>query len=177
LGTVNKKSLIRSDTAQPGDAVLAAIDLDGHFHSSFETAWDTTTSKSKDDVETRFEAMHIIADSSKATAAKDISNPGVVGTLGMLLDVSDMGGEIELTKIPKPAKVDMMEWLKAYPGFGVVLTTSSDNADSCISDFHRVGIDAAIVGKVDKSRELRIVEGGLSVQVFDFRRDRLSGKP
>lgn len=177
VGTVHKNSLIRSDTAQPGNLILAAIDLDGHFHVSFETAWDTTTNKSKGDIETRLKAMREIADGSKATAAKDISNPGVVGTLGMLLHASGVGGKIDLTKIPRPPKIDIEEWLKAYPGFGVVLTTSLDNVDSCISEFRKSGIDARVVGEVDKSRELYLTDGESSVQVFDFRRDRLSGKP
>ena len=82
-----------------------------------------------------------------------------------------------MTKIPRPPKTDMEKWLKAYPGFGVVLTTSSDNVDGCISEFRKRGIDAGVVGKVDKSRELFLTDGESSIQVFDFRRDKLSGKP
>nr|MDO8100378.1 AIR synthase related protein [Candidatus Njordarchaeota archaeon] len=177
IGMVPKKSLIRSDTARPGDMILVAIDLDGHFHDLFKSAWDTTTGKSKDDVKTRFKAIHEIADEGMATAAKDISNPGVVGTLGMLLDASNVGGEIDLTRIPRPPKIDIEEWLKAYPGFGAVLTAGSENVDRCLSEFRKRGIDAEIVGKVDGSRKLFFTDGRSSIQAFDFRRDRLSGRP
>jgi len=176
IGAVAKKSLIRSDTAQPGDMILVAIDLDGHFHNLFKSAWDTTTHKSKEEVETRFKAIHEIADNGMATAAKDISNPGVVGTLGMLLDASNVGGEIDLAKIPKPPKVNIEDWLKAYPGFGIVLTARAENVDRCVAELHRREIDAGIVGKVSGSRRLFFKAGESSVQVFDFRVDRLSGR-
>nr|MDO8132874.1 AIR synthase related protein [Candidatus Njordarchaeum guaymaensis] len=177
IGVVAKKSLIRSDTAQPGNMILVAIDLDGHFHNLFKFAWDTTTHKSKDDIETRSKAIHEIADNGMATAAKDISNPGVVGTLGMLLDASNVGGEIDVAKIPKPPKVNIEDWLKAYPGFGVVLTARPENVDRCIAEFRKREINAGIVGKVGRSRRLFFKAGESSVQVFDFRVDRLSGRP
>jgi putative methanogenesis marker protein 2 len=177
IGMVPKKSLIRSDTAQPGDMILVAVDLDGHFHNLFKSAWDTTTHKSKDDIEIRFKAIHEIADNGVATAAKDISNPGVVGTLGMLLDGSNVGGEMDPAKIPKPPGVDIEDWLKVYPGFGVVLTASSENIDRCVSEFRKCGIDAGVVGKVDRSRKLFFRDPKSSIEVFDFRRDRISGRP
>jgi putative methanogenesis marker protein 2 len=177
LGMVSKKSLIRSDTAQPGNAVLVAIDLDGHFHNLFRSAWDTTTSKTKDEVESRYMSIRSIAQKGWATAAKDISNPGVVGTLGMLLDSSNVGATIDVTKIPRPPDVDIEEWLKIYPGFGVVLTASSKNISGCLSEFHNCSIDAEVVGTVDESRKLFLAENEVTVEVFDLRKERLSGKP
>ena len=46
--------------------------------------------------------MNSIAKKHLVNSCKDISNPGVVGTLGMLLEASNMGAEIELESIPKP---------------------------------------------------------------------------
>jgi putative methanogenesis marker protein 2 len=177
IGMVRKDSLIRSDTAKPGNSIIVAVDLDGHFHSKFKFAWDTTTHKSKDDVENRLRAIREIGNRRIVTAGKDISNPGVCGTLGMLLDASNMGGEINLKEIPKPPNIDLDQWLKAYPGFGVVLTIEPKYADECISVLSEHGTEAKVVGKVDDSRRLLIADGESSAEVFDFRKDKLSGKP
>lgn len=177
IGMVGKDSLIRSDTAQVGDSIIVGVDLDGHFHNRFKSAWDTTTAKSSYDVEKRLKAIREIGSKKLVTAGKDISNPGVGGTLGMLLDASNLGGEINVNEIPKPPHVDMVQWLEAYPGFGVVLTTKPGNADECASILRRHGTEAAVVGKVDDSRRLLLTDGEYSAEVFDFREDKLSGKP
>ena len=46
--------------------------------------------------------MQEIGSRKLVTAGKDISNPGIIGTLGMLLEVSGKGADIDLTQIPKP---------------------------------------------------------------------------
>ncbi|WXG42662.1 MAG: AIR synthase related protein [Promethearchaeati archaeon SRVP18_Atabeyarchaeia-1] len=177
LGIVQKNSLLRSDAASPGDLIVVAIDLDGHFHNMFKYAWDTTSHKSKTEVANCLSAIREIASSGVSTSAKDISNPGVVGTLGMLLHSSKAGGVINLGEIPMPQGIDSDRWLKAYPGFGVVLTVRAENKDSCLSVFHRHGVEARAVGKVNDSGRLLITDGKVSAEVFDFRKDRLSGKP
>ncbi len=177
IGMVPKKGLIRSDTAQPGDLILVAVDLDGHFHPFFKLAWDTTTHKSIDEVEDCLKAIREIANYRLATAAKDISNPGVIGTLGMLLEASRVGGEINVTKIPKPQEVSLEHWVKAYPGFGVVLTASPATVGDCISIFHTYGVAAEIIGKVDDSKTLLLSDGISSVEIFNFKEESFSGKP
>jgi putative methanogenesis marker protein 2 len=177
VGMVRKNSLIRSDTARPGNVIIFGVDLDGHFHDRFKFAWDTTTHKSRDDVENKLKAIREIGSKRLVTAAKDISNPGVVGTLGMLLDASSIGGEVNMNEIPKPPHIELDQWLKAYPGFGVVLTTESKKADACMSILRQQGVEAKIAGKTDESRKLSITDGEFSAEVFDFRKDKLAGKP
>ena len=45
--------------------------------------------------------MNSIARKHLLTAGKDISNPGILGTLGMLLEASGVGATVELEKIPR----------------------------------------------------------------------------
>lgn len=177
IGMVPKKWLIRSDTARPGDLIVVAVDLDGHFHPLFELAWDTTTHKSIEEVEDRLKAIREIASKRLATAAKDISNPGVIGTLGMLLETSQVGGEIDITKIPKPTGVSLEKWVKAYPGFGVILTAPPATVDDCISIFHTHRVAAEIIGKVDDSKILLLTDRKSSVEIFNFKEESFSGKP
>jgi putative methanogenesis marker protein 2 len=177
VGIVRKDSLVRSSTARKGDLIIVAIDMDGHFHNTFKSAWDTTSHKSKAEVANVLDSIREIARRGAPTAAKDISNPGIVGTLGMLLHASHAGGVIDLSEIPIPQGIDLDRWLKAYPGFGAVVTTHPTREEACLSIFRNHGVAAKVVGKVDDSDKLVIAEGRSSAEVFDFRRDRLSGKP
>ena len=63
----------------------------------------------------RFLVMQTIGERKLVTAGKDISNPGTIGTLGMLCETSNVGASVDLTKIPVPDGVDFEQWLKVYP--------------------------------------------------------------
>lgn len=177
IGIVQKDSLLRSTTARAGDLVLVAIDLDGHFHNAFRLAWDTTSHKSRAEVENCLNSIREIAGIGASTAAKDISNPGVIGTLGMLLHASHAGGVVNLNEIPIPQGIDLDRWLKSYPGFGAVLTVHPNNKEICLSIFRKHGVEARVVGRVNDSNRLLITDGKSSAEIFDLRKEKLSGKP
>ncbi len=177
LGLVHKDHVIFSDTAKIGDSIIIAIDLDGAFHSKFKLAWDTTSHKSPEKVREKFEAIYRIAEEKLATACKDISNPGSIGTLAMLLEASSVGGKIDIEKIPRPENVDLLKWVKVYPGFGVILTSSKSNSKKCVRILEDHGISASIVGKVIQEKCLYLGNNGKYIPVFDFSKDNISGKP
>jgi hypothetical protein len=106
------------------------------------------------------------------TAGKDISNPGLIGTLGMLLEVSGRGAEIDLAKIPRPDLTanDMTfeQWVRMYPGMGFILTARKEHIPELIGLFSGVGMTAREIGTVNTTRELRITYDGHETQVFDF---------
>ena len=177
LGLVHKDHVIFSDTAKIGDSIIIAIDLDGMFHSKFKLAWDTTSHKSPEKVREKFEAIYRIAEEKLATACKDISNPGSIGTLAMLLEASNVGGKIDIEKIPRPENINLLKWVKVYPGFGVVLTSSKSNSKKCIRILEDYGISASIVGKVIQEKRLYLGNNDKYIPVFDFSKDNISGKP
>lgn len=177
IGLVHKEHVIFSDTANVGDSIIFAIDLDGTFHSKFKPAWDTTSHKSPKKVQEKFDAIFKIAEEKLATACKDMSNPGPIGTLAMLLEVSSVGGKIEIEKIPKPEDIETSEWIKIYPGFGMILTSSKDTSKKCVKILEDHGISASIVGKVIQQKFLFIGTKDIYVPVFDFSKDNISGKP
>lgn len=176
LGRVSKDAVIYSDTAEPGDSIIAAVDLKGRVHEQFTYAWDSTSWKSSEYVEEKFKSMREIAKKHLATAAKDISNPGVIGTLGMLLEASEVGGGIDVLSIPKPLDMDLEQWVKMYPGFGVIMTSKPNKALRCLELFRSVGVSAEIIGEVDDSKKLLITDESEVCEVFNFNHDRLSGK-
>lgn len=176
LGRVAKDAVIYSDTTELGDSIIAAVDLSGRVHQQFTYAWDSTSWKSPEYVEEKSKAMREIAKKHLATAAKDISNPGVIGTLGMLLEASQMGGRVDVSNIPKPSDMNLEQWVKMYPGFGVIMTSKPNNASKCLEIFRSVGVSAEIIGEVDDSKKLLITAESEVCEVFNFKYDRLSGK-
>jgi putative methanogenesis marker protein 2 len=172
LGSARLDSIIYSHTAREGDRVIAAIDLSGRVHPSCILNWDSVTMKSAAEVRSQIALMEEIGKRHLVTAGKDISNPGLIGTLGMLLEVSGKGAEIDLGLIPKPdlAKnnITFELWVRMYPGMGFILTSKKEYVAELIRLFAGVGMTAADIGVVNSTRELCITYDGQETQVFDF---------
>lgn len=172
LGAARLDSIIYSHTARDGDCVVAAIDLDGRVHPSCALNWDSVTMKTPAQVRAQIGLLEMIGNRHLVTAGKDISNPGIIGTLGMLLEVSGKGAEIDLSLIPRPNLADnhitFEQWVKMYPGMGFVLTASPDHIQELTTLFAGVGMTAKVIGTVDNERSLRIRYDGDETQVFDF---------
>ncbi len=177
MGTVKRDSVIFSSGAKPGDKVLVAIDLDGRIYPSYNLAWDNTTRRTVAEIKKQLDTMVEIGEKKLATAGKDISNPGTLGTFGMLLESSGAGATVELDKIPRPdADIPFEQWLKMYPGTGFVLTVENDdNAAECIRIFEDAGVATSIVGEVDASKKLKITNGTETATVFDLNREMITG--
>jgi putative methanogenesis marker protein 2 len=172
LGIAKKDAVIYSHTANAGDAVIIAIDLEGRVHPSCALNWDSVTMKPPSVVRDQIGVMESIGRDQLVTAGKDISNPGMIGTLGMLLEVSGKGALIELDLLPRPdLKKNFMtfeQWIRCYPGMGFVLTAPEENIPEISQRFARVGMVAGRIGWVDDSRNLRISYAGEDSSVFDF---------
>jgi putative methanogenesis marker protein 2 len=172
LGTVPIDSVIYSHTAQEDDVVVAAIDLNGRVHPSCALNWDSVTMKSAVEVRAQIALLEEIGRRHLVTAGKDISNPGIIGTLGMLLEVSGKGAVVDLASIPMPDlaanNLTFEQWVRMYPGMGFIMTAQKTNVPELIRLFAGVGMTACDIGSVDGSRELRIRYKEDETKVFDF---------
>jgi putative methanogenesis marker protein 2 len=172
LGSARLDSIIYSHTAQDGDIVVAAIDLNGRVHPSCALNWDSVTMKSAAEVRAQIAVLEQIGRKHLVTAGKDISNPGLIGTLGMLLEVSGKGAEIDLDLIPRPNLAEngmtFELWVRMYPGMGFILTAKKAHVQELIETFAAVGMTAKAIGTVDNEKSLRIRYDGDETQVFDF---------
>jgi len=175
IGTVPKTDIILSSTAKDDDDILFIIDLDGFFPNSLKYAWDTTSKKDSSIVRAQMEVMSTIASKHLADSAKDMSNPGCIGTLGMMLESSRKGGTVDINKIPIPKGVDLIQWILSYQGCGFVIACSPKNSSEIISLFESVGCSGAIVGKIDDTMELRLILDKESKVLFDFKKDIITG--
>ena len=174
-GLVGKNDIITSCGSIVGDKVIVAIDIDGEIHPKFDLNWDTTTMKSAELVQSQIAVMNTLGKEKLVTAGKDISNPGTLGTLGMLLETSNVGATVELEKIPRNENVEWDQWLKLYPGAGFVLTSPEDKTDKCIELLENVNITSSVCGEIIEEKKLYLTLKEQKGVLFDFKIDAIMG--
>ncbi len=175
LGKARKDAVISSSTARPGEVVVAAADMDGKVHPKFGINFDSTSFKDRETLLTQLGAMRELGEKGLVRAGKDISNPGMLGTLGMLLETSRVGAVVDLDAILIPEGLDLLSWLKMYPGMGFVVTTKPEKADEVMEIFSRRGLTPAIIGNVVEDRKLVIRSGKDQTVLFDLEKECVTG--
>lgn len=174
-GIVDRDAVIPSCGAKLDDNVIVAVDLNGSVYPGTEINWDTTSDKTPEYVQDQIKVMNTIGKKHLVNAAKDISNPGIVGTLGMLLEASNMGAQIELELIPKVDDIDWISWFKMYPGSAFVITAPEDTTDETLNLLNKSHITAACVGKVTDNNKLSMSYKNDTKTVFDFNSEIIMG--
>jgi putative methanogenesis marker protein 2 len=175
VGKVSKDAVLLSSTAQAGDDVVFVIDTDGYYQETLPYAFVTTVGRSDEMVRAQMEAAAVVGERHLAHACKDMSNPGHIGTLGMMLESSGKGALVNVTKIPAPDWVDPIRWALSYQGCGFVFSCPPECSDEIISIFSETGCEGAVVGSVDDTLKLRITDGADVAEVFDFSKDIITG--
>lgn len=168
------KNLLSSFAAKPGQHLLAAIDLRGHFREPY-LWWDASTSAPPYRLREDLELLPALAETGLCAAAKDISNAGVIGTILMLLECSGLGGVIDINAIPRPEGIDLSRWLRSFPSFGFVLGVDTDNSDAVIELFNQRDIACAVIGITDTNRQLRLASGNEQQLCWDLNTEPLIG--
>jgi len=175
LGKAKKDAVILSSTARAEEVVISAVDLDGKAHPKFSINFDSTSFKDQETLQRQLGSMRELGEAGLVKAGKDISNPGLLGTLGMLLETSNVGAVVDLDKIPLPQGLDLSSWLKMYPGMGFVVTTRPEKAEDVLKVFQRRGLTAAVIGVVTAGRKLRIRLGSEETVLFDLENECVTG--
>ena len=82
---------------------------------------------------------------------------------------------IELAPIPKPAEIELPDWLVCFQSFGFVLSVSAKNSEAVVSLFREREITATIIGKVIDEPMITLRSGPESKVLFDFTKDKITG--
>ncbi len=177
VGRARRGEVIYSHTAREGDAVVAAVDTVGSFHPDFEYSFDSTTTRGPEEVARRMLAARQLSQRGLLTAGKDISNPGTLGTLGMLLETSGLGAVVDPLAVPAPRDVDPTHWLLSYQGCGFVLTCAETHLGEVLEGLMSSGLEAARIGVVTSGRRLELMTKGAPGRavLFDFETEHLTG--
>jgi uncharacterized protein len=172
LGRANK--LLTSFDAEPGDSLIAAIDLRGRYREPFSN-WEAATDAPHQRLRGDIELLPLIAESGLARAAKDISQGGIVGTAVMLAECSGVAIDIDVNAIPKPPEVALERWLLTFPSFGYLLSVKPWHVEETIARFAARGIAAAAIGAVAHGSRVTIGDGASSETIWDFAHAPLIG--
>jgi len=167
VGIAQKDKMITSFGAEVGDKIIVAIDLDGKPHEMFSLNWDTTYDKDAQLVQDQITAVQHLAENDYIKSGKDISNPGILGTLEMLLETSGKGAVVDLEKIPRNESVEWVDWLRSYPGSGFVFTANDENCEYIKKYLAKYSIESEIVGEVTDDNSLYLTYGDEKMEVFN----------
>ena len=176
LGKVSRENIIRSSTAQSGERILYVADLSGRVLPTWKLGWDSTSMKSKKEIINQLDAIQNCFNLHIFNAGKDVSNAGLIGTIGMLCEASKVGAVIDLDKIECPQGVDLGLWLKMNPGFGFVFSIKGKNLEKCRKMLAKKNITVMDIGCVTESNKLELKIDEKLYTVWDFKHDSLYGK-
>ncbi|MFX0105519.1 MAG: AIR synthase-related protein [Candidatus Hodarchaeota archaeon] len=174
IGEIKKEDYISAGNAQINDYIILVVDFDGKVGKASKYYYDTTTFKKSEVVLQKRKAMNVIAKEHLVNASKDISNGGIFGTLLQMIKYSNVGADVNINRIKIPPKLveseyDLETYIKMYLTTSYILTTSENNCQKTIEIFQESGLDAQVIGKIIKEKNLlRINDGKASIDVIRF---------
>lgn len=165
LGSV--RSPLGSFAARPGQRIVLAVDVTGHWHEPFPH-WDSTSGRPSEEVRRHLRILPELVDAGLVAAGKDVSNPGILGTLLMLLETSEVGAHLCLDSVPRPPHVEIARWLECYPGFGFVLAVEPDCVARVLQAFRCADLTAEAIGEVREGATLTAELGEEEAVLWDL---------
>ena len=166
---------LRSSAAAPGDVLLAAFALDGRYMSEempfFTALRDRAPARLRDDGE----ALVEVAEAGLCHAARDVSMPGVAGSLLQMIEGAGCGVTLDLDRLPRPAGAPLERWLLTFPSFGFLLAARAEHVEAACAVFERRWLTCAPCGVFDDTRVLRLAAEGSTAPVWDLASTPLTG--
>ena len=157
--------------AEPGQDLVFACCLDGRMRADFP--FFTTVAHQGPRLAHDVRLLAKVAREDLASAAKDVSMAGSVGSLAMLLEPGRLGSEIDLDRLPAPVGVSLDRWLLCFPTYGFWLATGSPGP--CVDLFRSAGLAADVAGTVNGSGVLAMRTGNACREVFDLQQEPITG--
>ena len=168
------KNVLPSTTAKVNDSLVMAVDLDGKFGSKgWLKTFDSTTMKSSRAVLDRLGSMIKLAERRLANAARDISGPGITGTIAMLCESSQVGAKVNVESIPKPVGVEVKDWLTTYPGMSFIISTKQPA--ECLHLLRKHKLAAEIIGEIMADKRIWLSYRGQRALFFDLKNESVFG--
>ena len=165
---------LRAAAARPGDVLLAAFCLQGSDRGHDPPIWSSLREREPPALREDGEALVEVAERGLCHAARDVSMPGVAGSLLQLLELAGCGATLDVERLPRPQSVALERWLLAFPSFGFVLAAAADHVEEACEAFARRGLACAPCGAFDDTRVLRLAGGGESAEVWDLAAEPLT---
>ena len=168
------RQLITSFAAQPGDRLLAALDLRGQAHPTYPF-WNAATTAPPDRLRGDLTLLPELAEADLCRAGKDISMGGLLGTTLMLLETSGCGALLHLDRLPLPESVPLARWLVSFPSYGFLLSVRPDRVARVQQRFGDRQLACVDLGEIQPSRQLILELGGERQGFWDLAHQPLTG--
>ena len=168
------KTLLTSFDAQPGDILMAAVDLRGAFRPHFSN-WDAASRAPASRLRGDLEILPHLAQAGLCKAAKDISQGGMIGTAIMLAECSGVEIVIDVDAVPIPAGIQLERWLGSFPSFGFLLSVPPEKIEAVRAAFASRDIAVAAIGTVRGGSRVIIMHGDAEETIWDFAQQPLLG--
>ncbi|RZM76499.1 sll0787 family AIR synthase-like protein [Leptolyngbya iicbica] len=166
--------LITSFDAQPGDALVLVMNLEGRSHPKYPF-WDAATMANPVDLQRHFALLPHIAEQDWCKAGKDVSMGGIIGTSLMLLETSGCGAILDIDAIPRPNAEPLAKWLLSFPSYGFLLSVSPASFSQMQPHFQAEGLVCDAIGQVTAGSQLVLRSHDESTVFWDFTQDALTG--
>src|SRR5689334_10313561 len=169
------KAPLRASSARPGDVLIAVFATDGRYMSDANDFFTALHDRDDTALKQDGEALVEVAERGFAHAARDISMPGIAGSLLQFAEGAGVGATLDLDAIPKPAYVPIERWLLTFPSFGFLLAARPDTAERAVHTFAQRDLAAAVCGEFDDTRTLKLRHGDTTATAWDLTRRPLTG--
>jgi selenophosphate synthetase-related protein len=174
FGVGRSRAPLQAGNARPGDAVTLATCLEGEMMVGAGSAFFShlrgpRRARAASDLALLAEA----AEAGEAWAARDVSMPGVAGSLLQLCEsAGGLGCALDLDALPVPPGLTLDRWLLTFPSYGFLLV---GDPGALAARFTRAGLTARRVGTLDATGSLRLGAAGEEEPVWDLAAEPLTG--
>ena len=140
---------LRATAAKPGDVLLAAFAIDGRYMSDANDFFTALQDRRPSLLKTDGEALVEVAERGLCHAARDISMPGVAGSLLQMIEGAGVGATLDVDAVPRPAGVALERWLLTFPSFGFLLAAPERTSKRPCGRSSQRGLACAPCGRFD----------------------------
>lgn len=149
--------LLTSFDAKPEDELLIITDINRGAYYKEYPFWNASTTTSPKVLQQLAKLPHEIANNQWSNCAKDISMGGIIGTLLMLMNTSNIGIKLNLNKLTKPNDIPWKKWLVSFPSYGYIMTCKPKFVNLIQQLFQQYDIQCDHVGSVTTNKQLHII--------------------
>ncbi len=167
-------SPLSARNARPGDAVVLAACLEGEMVRGPEGAFFShLRGPRREQAAADLALLAEAAEAGEAWAARDVSMPGVVGSLLQFCEsAGGLGCALDLEALPIPANLALEDWLVSFPSFAFLV---AGDPVALVARFGAAGIACVRIGTLDPSGAVRLRLGGREEMVWDLDSEPLTG--
>ena len=97
---------LRASAARPGDVLLGAFCLEGTDRGHDPPIWSSLRERDPAQLRADGEALVEVAERGLCHAARDVSMPGLAGSLLQLLELAGCGATLDVDGVPRPTVSD-----------------------------------------------------------------------